>query len=129
MLQIKSMNTVQLTTEAFKQDIFDYTQEKEWTYKGTKPAIIDFYADWCGPCKMVAPVLEELAGEYKDLTIYKVDTEVEQELAAVFGIQSIPTFLFIPMEGLPMLQPGALPKKAFQQVISEHLLPSEAAAE
>lgn len=124
------MNTVQLTTEAFKQDIFDYTQEKEWKYKGTKPAIIDFYADWCGPCKMVAPVLEELAGEYKDsLTIYKVDTEVEQELAAVFGIQSIPTFLFIPMEGLPMLQPGALPKKAFQQVIAEHLLPSEAAAE
>lgn len=123
------MNTVQLTTEAFKQDIFDYTQEKEWKYKGTKPAIIDFYADWCGPCKMVAPVLEELAGEYKDLTIYKVDTEVEQELAAVFGIQSIPTFLFIPMEGLPMLQAGALPKKAFQQVIAEHLLPSEAAAE
>ncbi len=130
MYQIKSMKTVQLTTEAFKQDIFDYTQEKEWKYKGTKPAIIDFYADWCGPCKMVAPVLEELAGEYKDnLTIYKVDTEVEQELAAVFGIQSIPTFLFIPMEGLPMLQPGALPKKAFQQVIAEHLLPSEAAAE
>jgi thioredoxin len=128
--QIKLMKTVQLTTEAFKQDIFDYTQEKEWKYKGTKPAIIDFYADWCGPCKMVAPVLEELAGEYKDsLTIYKVDTEVEQELAAVFGIQSIPTFLFIPMEGLPMLQPGALPKKAFQQVIAEHLLPSEAAAE
>lgn len=124
------MNTVQLTTEAFKQDIFDYTQEKEWKYKGTKPAIIDFYADWCGPCKMVAPVLEELAGEFKDsLTIYKVDTEVEQELAAVFGIQSIPTFLFIPMEGLPMLQPGALPKKAFQQVIAEHLLPNEAAAE
>lgn len=124
------MKTVQLTTEAFKQDIFDYTQEKEWKYKGTKPAIIDFYADWCGPCKMVAPILEELAGEYKDsLTIYKVDTEVEQELAAVFGIQSIPTFLFIPMEGLPMLQPGALPKKAFQQVIAEHLLPSEAAAE
>ena len=130
MYQIMTMNTVQLTTEAFKQDIFDYTQEKEWKYKGTKPAIIDFYADWCGPCKMVAPVLEELAGEYKDsLTIYKVDTEVEQELAAVFGIQSIPTFLFIPMEGLPMLQPGALPKKAFQQVIAEHLLPSEAAAE
>jgi len=129
-LQIMTMNTVQLTTEAFKQDIFDYTQEKEWKYKGTKPAIIDFYADWCGPCKMVAPVLEELAGEFKDsLTIYKVDTEAEQELAAVFGIQSIPTFLFIPMEGLPMLQPGALPKKAFQQVIAEHLLPSEAAAE
>lgn len=130
MVQYKLMNTVQLTTEAFKQDIFDYMQEKEWKYKGSKPAIIDFYADWCGPCKMVAPVLEELAAEYKDsLIIYKVDTEVEQELAAVFGIQSIPTFLFIPMEGKPMLQPGALPKKAFQQVITEHLLPSEAPAE
>ncbi|MDE3213406.1 MAG: thioredoxin, partial [Bacteroidota bacterium] len=89
------------------------------------PAIIDFYADWCGPCKMVAPILEELSEEFKDkLVIYKVNTEKEMELAAVFGIQSIPTFLFIPMEGEgdPMMQPGALPKKAFKQVIEEHLV-------
>lgn len=117
------MATQKLTTQDFRNNIFDYTKEQEWSFKGARPAIIDFYADWCGPCRMVAPVLEELSAEFEDkLDIYKVDTEVEQELAAVFGIQSIPSFLFIPMEGLPMLQPGALPKKAFEQVINERLL-------
>ncbi|MBS1510985.1 MAG: thioredoxin [Bacteroidetes bacterium] len=117
------MATIQLTTGDFKDKVFDYTTEKEWQYKGTKPAIIDFYADWCGPCKMVAPILEELSETYKDdLIIYKVDTEAEMELAGVFGIQSIPTFLFIPVGEQPMLQPGALPKKVFQQVIDEHLV-------
>ena len=118
--------TIKLTTEEFKNQVFDYTTEKEWNYKGTLPAIIDFYADWCGPCKMVAPVLEELAKEYKDkVVIYKVDTEVEQELSAVFGIRSIPTFLFVPASGQPMLQPGALPKAVFKEVINEHLLVPE----
>jgi thioredoxin 1 len=118
--------TIKLTTEDFKNQVFDYTTDKEWSYKGTLPAIIDFYADWCGPCKMVAPVLEELAREYDGkVQIYKVDTEVEQELAAVFGIRSIPTFLFIPAEGQPMMQPGALPKNAFKEVIDNHLLVSE----
>jgi len=118
--------TKQLTTEEFKNLVFDYTTEKEWKYKGTLPAIIDFYADWCGPCKMVAPVLEELAKEYDGkVIIYKVDTEVEQELSAVFGIRSIPSFLFIPAEGQPMMQPGALPKNAFKQVIDEELLAIE----
>ena len=117
------MKTIQLTTQDFKDKIFDYEKEQEWRYKGTLPAIIDFYADWCGPCKMVAPVLEELAAQYKDeLVIYKVNTEKETELSSVFGIQSIPTFLFIPQDGDPMMQPGALPKKAFQQVIEERLL-------
>lgn len=117
------MTTIQLTTEDFKNKIFDYATEKEWQYKGDVPAIIDFYADWCGPCKMVAPVLEELAATYSGkLAIYKVDTEKEQELSSVFGIQSIPTFLFIPVNGDPMMQPGALPKKAFQQVIEERLI-------
>lgn len=120
------MPTIKLTTETFKELVFDYTAEKEWKYKGTKPAIIDFYADWCGPCKMVAPVLEELSDEFEgDVFIYKIDTEVEMELAAVFGIQSIPTFLFVPMEGLPMMQPGALPKKAYKQIIEEELLPKK----
>lgn len=115
--------TVKLTTEDFKKNIFNYDTEKEWKYAGQLPAIIDFYADWCGPCKMVAPVLEELAKEYSGkLIIYKVDTEVEQELAAVFDIRSIPTFLFIPAEGRPMLQPGAFPKSTFKQVIEERLL-------
>ena len=94
-----------------------------WSYKGTTPAIIDFYADWCGPCKAIAPVLEELAAEYDGrVTIYKVNTDVEQELSAVFGIQSIPTFLFIPLTGTPMLQPGAFPKNVFREVIEDKLL-------
>lgn len=117
------MATIKLTTEEFKEKVLDYTTQQEWSYQGTLPAIIDFYADWCGPCKMVAPILEELAKEYEGkLVIYKVDTEKEQELSAIFGIRSIPTFLFIPMEGKPMLQPGALPKNAFKQVIDERLV-------
>jgi thioredoxin 1 len=117
------MHTVKLTTADFKEKVFDYEKEQEWKYKGTVPAIIDFYADWCGPCKMVAPVLEELAKEYENkLVIYKVDTEAEMELSAVFGIQSIPTFLFIPQNGMPMMQPGAFPKKVFKEVIEEKLL-------
>lgn len=119
------MATIQLTAQDFKDKIFNYKTEKDWKFKGELPVIIDFYADWCGPCKMVAPVLEELSVEYKNrLVIYKVNTEKEMELSALFAIQSIPTFLFIPVEGDgdPMLQPGALPKKAFKQVIEENLL-------
>jgi thioredoxin len=117
------MATIRLTTQDFKDKIFNYEKEKEWNFKGELPVLIDFYADWCGPCKMVAPILEELSKEYDGrLTIYKVDTEVEQELASVFGIRSIPTFLFIPTDGDPMMQPGALPKSAFKQVIEERLL-------
>ena len=117
------MATIQLTTAEFKDKVFNYDETNEWTFKGDKPAIIDFYADWCGPCKMVAPVLEELSKQYgDDLVIYKVDTEKEQELSEVFGIQSIPTFLFIPVNETPMLQAGALPKNVFQQVIEEKLL-------
>jgi thioredoxin 1 len=117
------MATMQLTTQDFKDKIFSYEKEKEWNYKGQLPVLIDFYAGWCSPCKMVAPILEDLSKEYEGrLAIYKVDTEVETELASVFGIRSIPTFLFIPVEGDPMMQPGALPKKAFQQIIEERLL-------
>lgn len=118
------MPTVNLTAEMFKNEVFDYTQEnKDWNYKGTKPAIIDFYADWCGPCKAVAPVLEELSNEYKDeIVIYKVDTEVEQELSAMFGIRSIPSILFIPMTKQPMMQAGALPKNVLKDVIEKELL-------
>ena len=117
------MPTIQLTTQDFKDKIFDYEKGESWEYKGELPAIIDFYADWCGPCKSVAPVLEELSETYKDqLLIYKLDTDKEQELSAMFGIQSIPTFLFIPKEGSPMMQKGALPKNAFTQVIEERLL-------
>ena len=118
-----TMATIQLTAEGFRENIFDYTKEQEWKYNGSQPAIIDFYADWCGPCKAVAPVLEELSNEYDGkLLIYKIDTDKEQELSMLFGIQSIPTLLFIPVDGAPMMQKGALPKKAFQQVIEERLL-------
>lgn len=117
------MATIQLTTEGFKEKVFNYDTEKDWKYQGALPAIIDFYADWCGPCKMVAPVLEELSKEYEGrLLIYKVNTDVEQELSAVFGIQSIPTMLFIGADGEPMMQPGAFPKHAFKKIIEGKLL-------
>lgn len=117
------MATISLTAEKFRQEVFDYTGGEEWNYKGALPAIIDFYADWCGPCKAIAPVLEELSEEYKDqLLIYKIDTDKETELSSLFSIQSIPTLLFIPMEGSPMMQRGAVPKKALTEVIEERLL-------
>ena len=117
------MPTIQLTTEMFKSDVFDYTTEKDWKFKGNLPAIIDFYADWCGPCKAVAPVLEELSVAFKDkIIIYKVDTEVEQELSAVFQIRSIPSMLFIPIGKQPMMQAGALPKNALEEIIVKELV-------
>jgi thioredoxin 1 len=117
------MATHQMTAKDFKEKIFDYEKQEEWEYAGELPAIVDFYADWCGPCKAVAPVLEELSKEYKDqLVIYKIDTDKEQELSSLFGIQSIPTLLFIPTKGAPMMQKGALPKNILQQVIEERLL-------
>ena len=117
------MPTVKLTAELFKTDIFDYTKEEEWNYKGKLPAIIDFYADWCGPCKMVAPILEELSDEFKEkIIIYKCDTEVEQELAAAFSIRSIPSILFVPMDKQPIMQAGALPKETLIEVINKELL-------
>ncbi|NLJ44453.1 MAG: thioredoxin [Bacteroidales bacterium] len=111
-----------LTKETFLSKVFDYEKNKEWKFEGTLPCVIDFYADWCGPCKMVAPVLEELAKDFEGkLNIYKVDTEAEQELAAVFGIRSIPSILFVPAKGQPQMAMGALPKdtfiKAFKDVL------------
>jgi len=117
------MATIKLTTQDFKDNIFNYETEKEWKSKGDLPIIIDFYADWCGPCKTVAPILEDLSVEYDGkVLIYKVDTDAEEELASIFGIQSIPTFLFIPVEGDPMIQPGAFPKHVFKEIIEERLL-------
>ncbi|PID95201.1 MAG: thioredoxin [Bacteroidetes bacterium] len=111
-----------LTKETFKSKVFNYEVHKEWKFEGDKPAIVDFYADWCQPCKMVAPILEELQEEYGDkLVIYKVNTENEQELSAAFGIRSIPSLLFIPAEGQPQMAAGALPKESFKQVISDVL--------
>jgi thioredoxin 1 len=117
------MATIHLDAQGFKDKIFDYETGQEWKFKGAKAAVIDFYADWCGPCKSVAPILEELSDQYKDqLVIYKIDTDKEIELSSLFGIQSIPTLLFIPLNGNPMVQKGALPKNILQQIIEERLL-------
>lgn len=111
-----------LTKETFKEKVFNWEVNKEWKYEGSVPCVIDFYADWCGPCKMVAPVLEELQKEFGDkLVIYKVDTEEQQELAGMFGIQSIPSFLFVPVEGQPQMAMGALPKQTFEKAFSDVL--------
>ena len=115
-----------LTKETFLEKVFDYEHNKEWSYKGELPSVIDFYADWCGPCKMVAPVIEELSAEYAGkVNFYKIDTEAEQELAAAFGIQSIPSLLFIPLDGQPQMAAGALPKQTLQEVIERELLGAE----
>ncbi len=112
-----------LTKETFLSKVFDYEKNKEWKYEGELPAIIDFYADWCGPCKMVAPILEDLSKEYEGkITIYKIDTDKEQELASVFGIRSIPSILFIPKEGKPQMAAGAMPKEGFVEAINSLLL-------
>lgn len=117
------MATKKLTLAEFKEKVFDYENEKEWKFKGDKPAIIDFYADWCGPCQMVAPIFEELSNEITEVDIYKVDTEAEQQLSAMFGIRSIPSILFIPTDGRqPMMQAGALPKNALEEIIAKELL-------
>jgi thioredoxin 1 len=111
-----------LTKETFKEKVFNYETNKEWKFAGDKPCLVDFYADWCGPCKTVAPILEELSGEYDGkLNIYKVNTDQEQELASVFGIQSIPSLLFVPVEGQPQMAMGALPKDTFKKAIKDVL--------
>ena len=118
------MKTIHLTKTEFLKKVANYeANPNEWKYLGDKPALIDFYADWCGPCKAIAPVLEELAAEYGDqIYIYKIDTEAEQELAAMFGIRSIPSLLFVPMEGQPQMAQGALPKHTLKEAIDDVLL-------
>lgn len=114
---------VHLTKETFKEKVMDYENNKEWVYRGDRPAVIDFYADWCAPCKKVAPIMEDLAKEYDGkVDIYKIDTEDQKELAAIFGIKSIPSVLFIPMEGKPQMTRGALPKNNYVSIVNEFLL-------
>lgn len=121
--------TVKLSKEKFLAEVWDYQNSpQEWKYKGSKPALIDFYADWCGPCKIASPILEELSNEYAGkVTIYKIDTQVEQELASVFGISGIPAFLYIPLNGKPSMTSGIArtkedTKKMFQENIDKLLL-------
>jgi len=116
-------HVIYLTNETFKQKVFNYELSKVWKYAGNKPAIIDFYADWCGPCRRVSPIIEELAGEYKgSIIVYKVDTEKERHLAQNLGIQSLPTILLIPAQGQPQIIMGALPKEQRKKAIQDVLL-------
>ena len=118
-----------LNEATFKSKVFNYETEQEWNYTGEIPAIIDFYADWCAPCRALSPVLEELAKEYNGkLNIYKVDTQATPELAAIFGIRSIPSLLFIPKQGEPSLAAGAVPKADLKKAIKEVLNVEEPSA-
>lgn len=107
----------------FIKDIFDFEKSKEWKYKGTKPAIIDLYADWCGPCKMIAPTMKDLAKEYAGkINVYKVDVDRQKELAAFFNATSIPLVVYIPMKGEPQFIRGAADKATFKKGVDEFLL-------
>ena len=115
---------IHLDKEMFMEKVMNFEKNpKAWVFEGDKPCIVDFYADWCRPCKMIAPIMEELAEEYEgQIDIYKVDTQTQRELASLFGITSIPALLFVPMEGNPSMQKGAMPKETFVQIIDEFLL-------
>jgi thioredoxin 1 len=114
-----------LTMETFREKVFNYAKNKEWKYEGTLPALVDFWAAWCGPCRIVGPVIDELSAEYDGrVKFYKVNTEEERELAGMFGIQSIPSLLFIPVNGQPKMAVGALPKTELKNIIERELIPS-----
>ncbi len=117
----KKMNVQELTAETFKQKVMNYDiHPNEWIFEGGRPAIIDFYATWCGPCKQTAPIVEKLAEDYAGrIDVYKVDVDQQQELAAFFGVQSIPTILFIPKEGTPQRVSGAMPRSGFDEAIKQ----------
>ncbi len=115
-----------LTKDTFIEKVFDYENNSEWKFSGELPAVVDFWAPWCGPCRIVGPVIDELSEEMKGkVNFYKVNTDVEQELASVFGIRSIPSLLFIPKDGKPMMAAGALPKTELQKIIKENLLTAQ----
>jgi len=117
-----SAKVIHLNEDSFKQKVFDFENSKDWNFKGDKPVIVDFYATWCGPCRRVAPILEELQKEYGNtLQIYKVDTDKSPKVSAAFGIRSIPSLLFIPVKGKPTMAQGALPKETFIKAIKDVL--------
>ena len=117
-------SVIQMDKQMFLDKVFDYTTgATEWKYQGDKPCVIDFYATWCGPCRMVAPILKDLAKEYGDsIVVYKVDTDKEKELSMAMDIQSLPTIVFIPQTGQPQIIVGAADKATFRRAIDEVLL-------
>ncbi len=122
-LPMYAEDVIYLTTEQFRERVFDYKNERDWKYLGDKPCVIDFYTTWCGPCKRLAPIMEELSQTYcGEVAFYKADTERERELAYLFGINSIPQVLYVPMEGKPMLLKGLYPKENIVQIINDFLL-------
>ena len=123
----KTVKPIELTRATFLEKVFNYENNPEvWKYNGDKPAIVDFYATWCGPCRITSPILADLAAEYgEEIYVYKIDVDKEPELARMFGVQSIPMFLFIPMNEQPQVAMGALPKKSFKEAIDTFLLKKE----
>ena len=116
-----------LNKETFKTKVFDFEKNQEWKFEGDIPCVIDFWAPWCGPCRMVGPVLDELSKEYEGkINVYKINTDEEQELGAMFGIRSIPSILFVPVEGQPKMAVGALPKNNLIEIIEKELLTAAA---
>lgn len=115
---------IALDKATFLRDVYNYEKDPtQWVYEGKKPCIIDFYADWCGPCRKVAPIMKEMAGKYKDqIVVYKIDVDKETELAQTFGISSIPTILFVPLKGKPQLVQGAMPRSEVVKQVEEYLL-------
>lgn len=121
--EVKAGEVIVMNKDLFIKDVFDFEKSPEWKYKGNKPAIIDLYADWCGPCRMTAPIMKDLAKEYEGkIVIYKVNVDKEKELSALFNATSIPLFVFIPMEGEPQLFKGAADKATYKKAIDEFLL-------
>lgn len=117
---IKAQKPIHINEKDFKEKVFDYETNTHWKFEGDKPVIVDFYADWCGPCRRVAPVLEDLAKEYEgELVIYKVNTDQNPNVSRAFGISGIPAFLFVPKTGKPTMASGALPKKTFVKAIAD----------
>ncbi len=116
-----------LTKETFLKKVFNYEANKDWKFEGDLPCVIDFWAPWCGPCRMVAPVMEDLSVEFAGkVNFYKINTDVEQELGSAFGIRSIPSLLFVPKDGQPKMAVGALPKESLKKAIEEELLTVQA---
>ena len=122
-MKSKKKEPIHLTKAEFISKVANFEKNPtEWKYLGDKPCIIDFYATWCGPCKMVAPILDDLAKEYDgQIYVYKVDVDAEPEIAGAYGIQSIPTLFFCSMNGTPQISQGAMPKESFQKMVTDVL--------